>query len=387
VNVVFISHCDFTGNSALHVLAVASGLHERGHATIIAVPQNAESVAAVGRPAFPVMTYEELHAAELHFPDGRGVDLVHCFTPREIVRRMADDLISAHGCRYVVHLEDNEDFVTSSELRGLPIRLLRLLPRAILDRVVGTRYHPVHGRRFLEGATGVTVIVSRLREFVPSGMPTAVVGAGFDEAVLAPKRSREEVRREIGLDEDDFAIVYTGSVHRVNLGDMRDLYDAIAVLRRQNRAVVLVKTGTNTPVRPDLPVLGGGLRDLGWVERDAVAALLGAADALVQPGGPGPYNDFRLPSKVPDFLASGRPVILSRANVGLELADGQDALLLDRGDSEEIAVAIARLQDDPDLRKRLGENGRSFALRELRWSRVVDRIEALYRQIDVSTAA
>src|SRR6478672_11714016 len=108
MNVVLVSHCDFTGNSALHVLAVASGLHDRGHATVIAVPQNAESVADVGQPAFPVLTYEELQTAKLRFPDGRRVDLVHCFTPREIVRRPAAELLRRHGCPYVVHLEDNE---------------------------------------------------------------------------------------------------------------------------------------------------------------------------------------------------------------------------------------------------------------------------------------
>jgi glycosyltransferase involved in cell wall biosynthesis len=385
VNVVFVSHCDFTGNSALHVLAVASGLHERGFSPVIAVPANAESVEDVGRPAFPVLTYAEACTSALSFPDGRGPDLVHCFTPREIVRRPAVELVRVHGCPYVVHLEDNEETVTSVELRHLPVALLRMVPRPLLDRVIGSRFHPVEGPRFLGGAAGVTVIVERLRELVPSQLPTAVVGAGFDEAVLAPRRSRDDVRTELGLTSDDLAIVYTGSVHRVNLADMRDLYAAVAMLRRDGRPVVLVKTGTNTPGTPDLPVLGEGLRDLGWVPRDAVPDLLNAADVLVQPGRPGPYNDYRLPSKLPEFLASGRPVVLPRANVGLELENGRQALVLDRGDDDEIAAAVVRLADDPELRRNIGEQGRAFALRELRWSRVVDKVEALYGDIQTNT--
>lgn len=381
MNVVFVSHCDFTGNSALHVLAVASGLHERGHSAVIAVPNNAEGVAEVGRPVFPVLTYDELRTAKLQFPDGGGVDLVHCFTPREIVRQPAMDLIRTHGCPYVVHLEDNEETVTSVELRGLPFALLRMLPPPLLDRLIGSRFHPTRGKRFLEGAAGITVIVPRLLELVPAGIPTAVVGAGFDEAVLAPRRPRDEVRAEVGLADDDVAIVYTGSVHRVNLPEMRDLYSAVAQLRRAGRSVTLVKTGANTPAVPDLPPLDEGLRDLGWVPRETVPDLLDAADVLVQPGRPGSYNDYRLPSKVPDLLASGRPVILPRANIGLELENGKEAIVLGRGDPDEIAAAVALLAEEPGLRKAIGEQGRRFALRELRWSSVVEKIEVLYVEL------
>ena len=380
-NIVVVSHCDFTGNSALHVLAVASGLHERGYSPVIAVPENAESVDDVGRPPFPVLTYDQACTDALTFPDERGPDLVHCFTPREIVRRPTVELVRRHGCRYVVHLEDNERTVTSVELRGLPFGLLRVLPRPLLDRIVGSRFHPTRGQRFLKGAAGVTVIVPRLLELVPSRLPTAVVGAGFDEAVLAPQRQRADVRAELGLADGDVAIVYTGSVHRVNLADVRDLYDAVAALRRDGRSVILVKTGTNTPEPPDLPEIGDGLRDLGWVPREAVPSLLGAADVLVQPGKPGAYNDYRLPSKLPDFLASGKPVVLPRANIGLELDNGREAIVLERGDAEEIAAAVGRLVDDPALGASIGAQGRAFALNELRWSRTVDKVEALYNEI------
>ncbi|HEY5057534.1 MAG TPA: glycosyltransferase family 4 protein [Gaiellaceae bacterium] len=381
-NVVLVSHCDFTGNSALHVLAVASGLHARGLSPAIAVPENAESADDVGRPSFPVLTYAEACTDALRFPDGRGPDLVHCFTPREAVRRLAVDLVAAHRCRYLVHLEDNEEAVMSTELRGLPVTVLRLLPRPLLDRIVGPRrFHPIRGQRFLEGAAGITVIVGRLLELAPEAVPSAVVGSGFDESVLSPRRPRDQVRAELELAPGDLAIVYTGSIHRVNLDDMRDLYAAVAALRRDGHPVVLVKTGVNTPEPPDVAQLGAGLRDLGWVPRDVVPELLAAADVLVQPGRPGPYNDYRFPSKLPEFLASGRPVVLPKANVGLELQNGEEALVLERGDADEIRDAVSRLAADPELRLRIGEQGRAFALRELRWTRVVDRVAALYSRI------
>jgi glycosyltransferase involved in cell wall biosynthesis len=162
---------------------------------------------------------------------------------------------------------------------------------------------------------------------------------------------------------------------------MRDLYAAVAALRRDGESIVLVKTGVNTPERPDLPQLGSALNDLGWVPRSSIPELLGAADILVQPGRPGRYTDYRLPSKLPEFFASGRPVVLPRANVGLEVENKREAMVLERGDAAEIATAVAQLAQDSALRSRIGAAGRAFALRRLRWSRTVDKIEELYRQI------
>ena len=295
-----------------------------------------------------MLTYDEARTAALRFPDGRAPDLVHCFTPRELVRRPTVDIVRAHNCRYVVHLEDNEEAVVSGELRGIPFGVLRRLPRPLLDRALGSRrYHPVEGRRFLREAAGVTVIVERLREFVPAGVPSAVVGAGFDPVMLAPHRARDEVRAELELGPGDLMLAYPGPVHRVNLDDMRSLYAAVAAVRGDGLPVTLVKTGLDATEPGDLPALGAGLLDLGWVPRAVVPELLDAADILVQPGRPGPYNDYRFPSKLPEFLVSGRPVVLPRANVGLQLRDGEEALVLRRGDAGEIQGAVGRLAADP----------------------------------------
>jgi glycosyltransferase involved in cell wall biosynthesis len=377
-NIVFVSHCDFTGNSALHVYAIACELYRRGHSPIVAVPDNTESIQDVGRPPFPVLTYSDALAAALPFSDGRGPDLVHAFSPRELVRKTVVELVRAYGCRYLVHLEDNDEVVLSGELGGADIDTLRHLPLPMLDRIVRPRQsHPLRAARFFERAAGMTVLIDRLLELVPEGVRAVVMPAGFDEAVLDPRRSRDEVRAELGLEPQDLAIVYTGNVHSLNRSEMRDLYAAIGELRRAGHRAVLVKTGWGSGVAATFPSLGAGIRNLGWVPRSSIPDLLAAADVLVQPGGPGPFNDFRFPSKLPEYLASGRPVVLPRTNIGLELRDGEEALVLDRGDASEIAEVVARVASDPALRVRLGEGGRAFALRELRWSTSVDRLEEL----------
>lgn len=383
-NILFVSHCDFTGNSALHVYSIATELHRRGFSPVIAVPRNAKTVEDIGRPPFPVVTYREARRGKLRFPDGRGPDLVHAFTPRELVRELTFEVVKRYACSYVVHLEDNEDAILSAELGGATVDHLRELPLPLLDTIIGPHQsHPLRAPQFLEHAAGVTVVIARLMEMEPDDVPGVVVRAGFDESVLSPRRPREEVRHELDLSPDDIVIAYTGNIHPTNLEDMRSLYLALESLRRDGRPVVLVKTGWGSGAA-SLPALGDGLRDLGWVPRAFVPELLAAADVLVQPGGPDPFNDYRFPSKLPEFLASGRPVVLPRTNIGLELENGREALVLERGDAEEIAAAVARLSDDAELRASIGKQGRAFALRELRWARSVDNVEELYREISHS---
>jgi glycosyltransferase involved in cell wall biosynthesis len=106
--------------------------------------------------------------------------------------------------------------------------------------------------------------------------------------------------------------------------------------------------------------------ELGFLEASQIPSLLAAADVLVQPGAAGAFNDYRFPCKIPEFLASGKPTALPATNVGLLLKDREEALLLARGDREEIGRAIATLAGDADLRARLGRGGRAFAERNFR---------------------
>lgn len=53
---------------------------------------------------------------------------------------------------------------------------------------------------------------------------------------------------------------------------------------------------------------------------------------------------------------------------------------------EELAAAVGRVADDQELSARIGEGGRAFALRELRWSRVADKVEAPYGDIQTNSS-
>ena len=319
MNVVFVSHCDFTGNSALHVLALAREAAAGGASPVICVPHDATTIEDVGRPSFPVVSYEQAEVGAVRFPDGRPATLIHAFTPRELVRDLTESLARAHGCPYIVHLEDNEWAIVRNELNGAPVGELSLLPAPVLDLAIKRwRSHPVRAKAFLKSASGMTAVIDRLMDFCPTELQGVVFWPGFDEALLSVQVNAAESRNALGIGPHDILIVYNGNVHQSNLAEVRSLYLAIALLNRAGYPVRLIKTGWNQVDMSwvDDVGIGWAVNDLGFVPRHRVLELLMVADVLIQPGRRDDFNDYRFPSKLPEFLASGRPVILPRTNIG-----------------------------------------------------------------------
>ncbi|MBV8895559.1 MAG: glycosyltransferase [Acidobacteriaceae bacterium] len=381
LNIIFVSPCNFRGNTAMHLFRIANILSEWGNRCIVCVPDLPQSALEHGKPQFGVLDYETILRQGVCFGDGRGPDLIHAWTPRELARRMTDSLATRYQAPVFVHLEDNELAILADVLLGVDLQNLQALPADLLDRLVpDDRSHPLRARQMLEQAAGVSVLIDRLLEHKPVGVPGAVFYPGYEDEFLAIEARDERLRGSLGVGADELLIVYCGNVHPSNYDDVRSVLLAVAQLNQRGRPTKLLKTGLNYRPLKDLydssllePVI-----DLGFVERRKIPQLLAAADVLVQPGQSSAFNDLRFPGKSPELLASGRPVIVGRTNVGLLLKDGEEALVLQRGDSQEIADALERLALDPDLRARLGRGGRAFAIAKLDWRKNVEILHNFY---------
>ena len=365
MNILFVNYGDFTTNSLNHIGGFANTLSAAGHACLVAVPSGLETASALGPIRFGATLYNDLLAQPAAFPNGEPADLIHAWTPRECVRKfvVSYQRASPRCARLVIHLEDNEEHLIAG-YAGRKIGELRAMGSEEFDALMSDRLpHPIRHRTFLRLADAATVIVERLREFVPPGVPSSVLRPGVDPAYLAAAAPEPGLRRELGLGDGEKLIAFTGSNTFANEPEMYELYQAVALLNRRGRPTRLVRTGFNRPpfLERLTPELKEHVTDLGFIAKDRLPRLLAAADVLVQPGRPGPFNDYRLPSKLPEFLASGRPVILPATNVALELRDGIDALLLGSGTPEDIADCCERIFRDPALASRLGAHGAAFA--------------------------
>jgi glycosyltransferase involved in cell wall biosynthesis len=376
-------------NSVIQAFHLGEEMTATGVEVVLCGRGRTDRIASVGEPSFECINYDGLDRKLRDWARDPEETMICAWTPREVVRRATERAAPLLRAPYVVHLEDNEEHLISAALKT-PYEELRRLPAKRFDRVATEELiHPAHYPRLMEGATAVTMITEELAEFNFAGRPCLVSRPGVDHERFRPDLEPAVSRESLGLDRGDFVIVYHGVGHFANQRELFSLYLAVKLLERRGRRVRLVRLGTTKLGGVDpraFQALREGVPDLGDVPWKDVPGYLALADAYVQPGAPDDFNRYRLPSKLPEFFAMGRPVILPACNLGKELVDGEDALLLRDGDALEIAARLEQLIDDRELGDRLGHRGRQFALERLDWSRNAGRLADFYREQLVAPA-
>jgi glycosyltransferase involved in cell wall biosynthesis len=110
----------------------------------------------------------------------------------------------------------------------------------------------------------------------------------------------------------------------------------------------------------------------GWVEDRDLAALFGGAAVLAYPS---LYEGFGFPPL--QAMRAGVPVVATRAGSVPEVV-GDGALLVDPGDTDGLAAALARCLVDDTARRDLVAAGTAWATR-FSWESCGTGLERLYR--------
>ena len=379
-NILFALYHDFTSNSAIHVHNFAAHLAAFGHSVAVAVPDNKETAGNLGEPAYVAANFAECDGTwDALFPDGRGPDVVHAWTPRENVRLFCEKLLSFASFTLVIHLEDNEELILEANL-GLPFEELA---RTSSLPVPLNLSHPKNYRRFLASASGITLIMDRLEKFVPPEVPRLTLWPGADRELFFPCEKDQTFLRHLRVPPEDLVLCYTGNVHSANAREVRSLYLAAAILRREGIPTTLVRAGQDycSFLGPDEKWAREVSVDLGYVKHVDIPRVLGLADFLIQPGADDAFNEYRLPAKLPEFFAMGRPIILPLTNVGRFVRHGKDAWVLPKVDALGIVDAITRFRADQALVSQLSAGALAFREKHFDWNKNASTLNRFYQQI------
>lgn len=366
---LFVYFGPFDVNSAIQAFHFGNELTELGWEVTLAGQGDPARMSAVGEPNFECISHDGLDRKLGEMKREPSETIVIGWTPRERVRLLTMEAVRRLGAPYTIHLEDNEELLLESAT-GKTLAELERLPLRQQDRLTTEdQIHPTHHREFLAGAAAISVITEALNDFNVAGRPHSVVRPGIDLERFRP--DVEPIPRErLGLRPEEFVLVYHGTIHYANQHEMMSLYLAAKLLRRRGRPVRLVRIGYSEFGGVDpaaFRALSDDAIELGPIPWREISAYLAVADAYVQPGPPDEFNRYRLPSKLPEFLAMGRPVILPHCNIGNDLRHGEDALLLEQGNALEIVARIEELLADRELADRLGAGARRFAAERLSW--------------------
>jgi colanic acid biosynthesis glycosyl transferase WcaI len=167
-------------------------------------------------------------------------------------------------------------------------------------------------------------------------------------------------RKKLGISPDAIVVLFSGTLG----GKQGLLVIPEAAGRLAARGDIVFVVCGDGVVKPSLETAAAELPNLMILPLQPsgrVADLLSMADIHLLPQSPD-AADLVLPSKLSGMLASGRPVIATcRSGTEISGIVSQCGIVVEPEDGSNLAKAIVKLADDPELRSELGRRARAFA--------------------------
>ena len=234
---------------------------------------------------------------------------------------------------------------------------------------------------------GVPVRDRFLTFFDVSSARTHVIDHGNEalfERLAGGPSTRRELSQRYGLGGDEPVALFFGTLAPSK--GLPVLLQAFARVRgRLPRAKLLIVGYPSKHLRLDELVraatdlgLGDAARfDFRYLPLQEVAPLMALATVVVCP-----YLSGTQSGAVQVAYACGRPVVATRVGALSEVVeDGRSGLLVAPGSPDELAAAIVKILDTPDLATEMGRYARHLSKTRHAWEPIGARILTVYRQL------
>lgn len=207
---------------------------------------------------------------------------------------------------------------------------------------------------------------------------------GVDPERFKPGVGGAEVRRELGVKEDETLVGFVGTFGPWH--GVLALAEAIKLIPNGARVrFLLIGSGALRGEVERILREAGALPKViltGAIEHEKVPSYLDACDVLTSPHVPLEDGSefFGSPTKLFEYMAMGKGIVASRlGQIGEVLQDEETALLVEPGNVRELSDAVMRLTDSPELRERLGAAARREAIAKHTWGHNARRVLDAYR--------
>ncbi len=230
----------------------------------------------------------------------------------------------------------------------------------------------------LSESDAITTVSQSLREetLATFGLRDAVEVIPNFFIPSAPRRSRADVRHELGVGADEFLVVHTSNVRPLKRIDL--LLQAFARMRsRRSARLLILAGGAFAPYRALVEELG--ISDRLIVKEDVtdVEEYLAASDAGLYTS---ESESFGL--SILETLFHGKPVVAFRVGgIPEVVSEGECGFLHAFGDLEGVAESLDRFADDAELAQRLGKSGQRRAREHFSADAVVPQYQAVYARV------
>jgi glycosyltransferase involved in cell wall biosynthesis len=350
------------GGQEIRILAESQGLARRGHSVTVLCAPRARILAEAA--------HWEVPAVALPIASKRPAGL-----------RALVDWLRANRCDVL-----NTHSSTDSWLAALATRIGRMVP------IVRTRHisapvprNPLSRWLYERGAARIVTTGEALkRELVEKNGFTEgridSVPTGIDAGRFRPG-DRAAMRAKLGLPADAMLLGIVATLR--SWKGHAYLLQAMPRLARKVHLVIVGEGPMRGVLEEKIERLDERVRvrvRMAGEQRD-VLPWLQALDLFALPS----YANEGVPQALVQAMLCGLPcVTTSVGSIGELARDGVTALVVPPRDSDALAAAISRLADDESLRKELGSAARRHCVENFSYERMLDRMEAIYRQVSAA---
>jgi len=350
------------GGQEIRILTEARGFLDRGHRVTLIAPAEAPIAPAGEAMGIPVV---RLPIARKRLPALIALR-------RWLVRHRGEvDVVNTHSS-------------TDSWLAAIACATLAHAPPIVRTRHVSTTVRNTATTRWLYGRAAAHVVttgealrrqLARDNDVPPERMtsiPTGIDLARFvpGDAAAARARLGLPARPALGI----VSTLRSWKGHQY-------LFDALAADRAAWAGWQVVVVGEG-PYRDRLDAhlarlgLAGDIRFVGQ-QRDVVPWLQ-ALDLFTLPS----YGEEGVPQAIMQAMACALPVVSTSVGAIAEAVDAEvTGLIVPPRDAAALGAALARLREDPGLRRRFGAAARVRAQERFGLDAMLDRMEAVFRRV------
>src|SRR5262245_33339345 len=371
------------GGPSLHVSYLTKGLEERGYETTLAA-------GTIGRGEGSMSFVAEELGVKVHGIPQLHRDISPLYDTQSVtsvvrlIRRVRPHILHTHTAK--AGAIGRVAALASGDARP-PIVLHTFhghVLRGYFDRGRTAAFKTIE-RRLARSTTRLVAVSPEVRDDLvslgvaaPERFSVIRLGIPLDERVTGTPDDRARLRTLFGVPEERFVVGWIGRMTAIKR--VQDVLLAFRDLRARGVDATPALVGDG----PDREAIEQRAHGLGLArhllavgyQRD-VAPYYAFIDALLLPSA-----NEGTPVVAIEALAARRPVVATQVGgVPDVVDDGEDGFLVPVGDTAAMAAALERLARFPELRAGMGDHGAERVIPRYRVERLVDDVDALYREL------
>jgi len=214
----------------------------------------------------------------------------------------------------------------------------------------------------MERLVGLADKITVSSSFLQSRFGGVKLPHGADENSFNPDRyDRTEIRRKLGIGEDEQIVMFTGTVNPHKGVD--EIARAVKLIGGKARLVVVGGGRNKAYIERVIRSGGDRVTFTGYKPHAEMPYYLAAADVVVLPQKSTSFSRAQVPGKIFEAMAMAKPIVSSPVSDLPEILDGCGVITENRKLAEELSYLLSR----SDVAAQLGARARERFLRLYSW--------------------